>query len=353
MTVKKQTLGTLCDGQKVSLYSVSNGKMSFCAMDYGCTLTGIFLPNKIGGGKTDILLGHSTLDAYVASSSCFGSIVGRFANRIGGAKFSIGKDEYSLDKNDNDANTLHGGYTRLDHFVWKSAPIEGKEGCGVKFTRRSVDGEQGFPGNLDVCVSYTLGKDNRLTMKYTATTDKPTPVNFTNHAYFNLAGGGTVLEHTMQSDCEGYLEVDKNLIPTGKIIPVSGTAFDFTKEKPLGRDIAKTGSGYDHCFVTPAYGKENSAVPLKQKPLVVAAILRDIKSGRKMTVETNLEGIQVYTANSVGGVVGKNGRVYKKHEAVCLETQCFPDTPNKAEFPSCILHPGETYKAVTVYGFEF
>ncbi len=351
--VKKQTLGTLCDGQKVSLYTVSNGKMSFCAMDYGCTLTGIFLPNKIGGGKTDILLGHSTLDAYVASSSCFGSIVGRFANRIGGAKFSIGKDVYSLDKNDNKANTLHGGFTRLDHFVWKSTPVEGKEGCGVKFTRRSADGEQGFPGNLDVCVSYTLGKDNRLTLKYTATTDKPTPVNFTNHAYFNLSGGGTVLEHTMQSDCEGYLEVDKNLIPTGKIIPVSGTAFDFTKEKPLGRDIAKTGSGYDHCFVTPAYGKEKSAVPLKAKPLVVAAIIRDMKSGRKMTVETNLEGIQVYTANSIDGIIGKNARVYKNHEAVCLETQCFPDTPNKAEFPSCILNPGETYKAVTVYGFEF
>lgn len=353
MAVKKQILGTLCDGQKVSLYTVSNGKMSFCAMDYGCTLTGIFLPNKTGGGKTDILLGHSTLDAYVASSSCFGSIVGRFANRIGGAKFSIGNDEYSLDKNDNGANTLHGGFTRLDHFVWKSAPIDGKEGCGVKFTRRSADGEQGFPGNLDVCVSYTLGKDNRLTLKYTATTDKATPVNFTNHAYFNLSGGGSVLEHTMQSDCEGYLEVDKDLIPTGKIIPVSGTPFDFTTEKPLGRDIAKTGAGYDHCYVTPAYNKDKSAVPLKAKPLVVAAVLRDAKTGRTMTVETNQEGIQVYTANSVGGIVGKNARVYQKHDAVCLETQCFPDTPNKAEFPPCILHPGETYKAVTVYGFKF
>lgn len=353
MAVKKQILGTLCDGQKVSLYTVSNGKMSFCAMDYGCTLTGIFLPNKTGGGKTDILLGHSTLDAYVASSSCFGSIVGRFANRIGGAKFSIGNEAYSLDKNDNGANTLHGGFTRLDHFVWKSAPIDGKEGCGVKFTRRSADGEQGFPGNLDVCVSYTLGKDNRLTLKYTATTDKATPVNFTNHAYFNLSGGGTVLEHTMQSDCEGYLEVDKDLIPTGKIISVSGTPFDFTTEKPLGRDIAKTGAGYDHCYVTPAYNKDKSAVPLKAKPLVVAAVLRDAKTGRTMTVETNQEGIQVYTANSVGGIVGKSARVYQKHDAICLETQCFPDTPNKAEFPPCILHPGETYKAVTVYGFKF
>lgn len=352
MNVSKQKLETLCDGQRVNLYTASNGKMSFSAIDYGCTLTGIFLPNK-KGSPTDILLGFSTLHGFVDSTSCFGSIVGRFANRIGGAKFSVDEKEYNLDKNENGKTTLHGGFKRLDHFVWKSESVNTKEGVGVKFTRRSLDGEQGFPGNLDITVSYILTKDNRLILKYTAKTDKATPVNFTNHAYFNLAGGGTVLEHELQSDCQGYLEVSKDLIPTGKIISVKGTPFDFTSAKKIGAQIGETGSGYDHCFVTPAYDEKNSGLPLDAKKLVRAAVLTEPKSGRKMYVETNQEGMQVYTANGIEGIVGKHGTKYHNHEAVCLETQCFPDTPNNAKFPPCILKPGETYKAVTVYGFEF
>lgn len=351
MSVKKQKLGTLANGDEVHLFTVSNGKMSFAVTDYGCTLTGIFLPQK-NGPVNDILLGYSTLPEYVMSDGySFGSVVGRFANRIGGASFTVDGKKYQLDKNDNKINTLHGGFFRLDHVVWKAKAVETKSSWGVEFKRRSPDGEQGFPGNLDVTVTYTLSKDNKLAMQYKAKTDKATPVNFTNHAYFNLAGSGTILGHELQSDCKGYLEVDKNLIPTGKIVDVANSPFDFTKAKTIGRDIDKVSPGYDHCYVTPAYkGKGVSPDP---KKLFRCAVLADPKSGRKMTMETNQEGVQVYTANWVEGIPGKNGIRMQKHGAICLESQRFPDAPNKSDFPPCILKPKETYNAVTVYGFEW
>lgn len=352
LTVKRQKIGVLTNGDKVHLYTVSNGKMSFTVMDYGCTITGIYLPDK-NGGRVDVLLGHSMLPDYVNSSLCFGSIVGRFANRIGGARFSLDGAEYKLDKNDNKVNTLHGGFFRQDHLVWASEAVSTEDGTGVRLTRRSPDMEQGFPGNLDVSVTYTLNEANALVCRYEAVTDKATPVNWTNHAYFNLAGRGTVLNHLLQSDCRGYLEVDANLIPTGKIIEVAGTPFDFTTEKPIGREIDKVGAGYDHCYVTPAYNGKDSGLPLDASRLVRAAVLTDPESGRRMTMDTNQEGVQIYTANWIGGVVGKSAAVYEGHGAVCLESQCFPDTPNKKEFPPCILRPGQKYDAVTVYGFEF
>ena len=352
MTVTKQKWGTLCNGQTANLYTASNGTMSFSATDYGCTLTGIFLPNK-NGVFTDILLGFSTLQGYINSLSCFGSIIGRFANRISDAQFKIDGKTYQLDKNENAKNTLHSGFTRFDHFLWESKAIETEEGVGVQFTRCSADGEQGFPGNLTATVSYMLSRDNRLTLKYSAKTDKATPINFTNHAYFNLAGSGTILEHELQTDCQGYLEVDKNHIPTGKILSVKGTPFDFTTMKKIGANIHETEDGYDHCFVTPIYNGRDSGLPLDEKKLFRAAVLIEPKLKRKMYVETNQEGMQVYTANQIEGIIGKHGATYHNHEALCLETQCFPDTPNKAEFPPCILKPGEVYNAVTVYGFEF
>ena len=323
--------------------------MSFSCTDYGCTLTSIVLNNE-DGTKTDVLLGFSTLEGYLNTKFCFGSIVGRFANRIGKAAFTLNDKKYTLDKNDG-PNTLHGGFNGYDKMMWKGKAIDDGKLCGVKFTRVSPDGEQGFPGNLDVTVTYTLSKDNKLTMQYKAKTDKATPVNFTNHAYFNLAGSGTILDHELQSDCKGYLEVDKNLIPTGKIIDLAGSPFDFTKAKAIGRDIDKVAPGYDHCYVTPAYkGKGVSPDP---KKLFRCAVLTDPKSGRKMTMETNQEGVQVYTANWVEGIPGKNGIRMVKHGAICLESQRFPDAPNKADFPPCILKPKETYNAVTVYSFEW
>lgn len=353
MKVTKKSFGMLNDGSKVNLYTISNERMSVCVTDFGCTLTGIFLPNK-KGGFDDILLGYSTLDGFVNSPGMsFGSVVGRFANRIENAAFTLDGVSYNLDKNDNAKNTLHGGFFRYDHQMWHSKIVSNKYGVGVKFSRLSPDGEQGFPGNVMLTVTYTLNEQNQLTLKYNAVTDKATPINITNHAYFNLAGSGTVLNHELMLNCEEYLETDDLLIPTGKLLSVKNTAYDFRVKKTLGRDIANTGVGYDDCFVTSAYNGKDSGLPVKGKKLVRAAVLSDSASGRTMTVDTNQEGLQVYTGNFVGGTVGKLGVEYKTHGAVCLETQCFPDTPNKKDFPSCTLEPGQKYKSVTVYGFAF
>jgi len=353
MKVKKQNYGTLSDGTKATLYTVSNGKMSFCVTDYGCTLTSILVPDKIHG-MVDVLLGFSTLDGYVTGKGSYGALVGRFANRISGAAFSVEGKQYSLDANNN-GNCLHGGFRRFEKMLWKSKAVSTKHGEGVRFTRTSPSLEQGFPGNVQLEVTYTLNDDNELTLSYRAVTDKATPINLTNHSYFNLAGSGTILNHLLQLNCTSYLDVDKALIPTGKLIPVKGTAFDFTKEKPVGADIKKTGSGYDHCFVTQNYDAHaKSAFEISEKTgLVLAAKVTDPASGRKMTVKTNQIGMQVYTGNSVEGTVGKNGCAYQNHDAICLETQCFPDSPNKPEFPSCILEPDRKYRALTVYGFSF
>jgi aldose 1-epimerase len=353
MKVKKQNYGTLSDGTKATLYTVSNAKMSFSVTDYGCTITSILLPDKVSG-TVDVLLGFSTLDGYITGAGSYGALVGRFANRISAAKFDINGQEYDLDANSN-GNCLHGGYTRFEKMLWNSKIISTKHGTGVRFTRLSHEKEQGFPGNMQIEVTYTLNDANEITLSYKAVSDKATPVNLTNHSYFNLAGNGSILDHTLQMNCSYYLDVDKELIPSGKLIPVKNTIFDFTTGKTIGTDIAKTGNGYDHCFVTQAYdaGAKTAFDFAVSGQLVQAAVLSDPVSGRKMSVKTNQEGVQVYTANSIEGTTGKNGRKYRAHEAICLETQCFPDSPNKQEFPSCILQPGSKYKALTVYGFSF
>lgn len=351
MKVTKQNFGLLCDGTQVNLFTVKNDNMSFSATDYGCTLTSIVLNNK-DGTKTDILAGFSTLDGYINYKYCFGAIVGRFANRIGGAKFSLDGKEYILDKNDGE-NTLHGGFEGYDKFMWSGKVIKGKNYAGVKFSRLSKDGEQGFPGNVMIEISYILDKNNNLTCYYTAETDKATPINITNHAYFNLAGKGQITDHTLVMNSTKVLEVSDKLIPTGKLLDVSGTPFDFTTEKAIGKDIAFLTNGYDHCYVTEMYDSEdeNCGVPLDASDLVDFCTVKDPKTGHEMSVYTNMEGCQFYTGNFIGGIVGKDGVVYNSHDAFCLETQCFPDTPNQNSFPSCILQPGEKMKAKTVYSF--
>lgn len=353
MKIKKQKFGVLCDGTKVNLYTIKNEKMSFSCMDYGCTLTSIVLTNK-DKSKTDVLLGYSTFDGYLNSNYCFGAIVGRFANRIGKASFTLNGKKYSLDKNDGQ-NTLHGGFNGFDKMIWKGEMIERENLCGVKFTRTSVDGEQGFPGNVQLSVTYLLDNFNNLSCIYSAKTDKATPINITNHAYFNLAGNGEIYNHTMKMNSTKRLEVTPKLIPTGKILDVEGTPFDFTTEKKIGKDIKEVGVGYDHCYVTEMYDEENHhcAVPLEDSDLVEFCTVKEPKSGREMTVFTNMEGCQFYTANFIKGVQGKNGRIYKNHEAYCLETQCFPDSPNQTDFPTCILEVGQTMKAKTIYSFKF
>ena len=352
MKISKQKFGILSDGTKVHLYTVRNDSMSFSCTDYGCTLTSIVLNNE-NGTKTDVLLGFSTLEGYLNTKFCFGSIVGRFANRIGKAAFTLNDKKYTLDKNDG-PNTLHGGFNGYDKMMWEAEVIKGSKQCGVKFKRTSPDGEQGFPGKVKLEITYLLDELNNLTCEYSAITDKATPINITNHAYFNLAGNGLITDHTVKMNSDYILEVSPKLIPTGKLTPVKDTPFDFTKEKSIGKEIGEVGPGYDHCYVTEMYNPENKhcGCPLDDSDLVEFAVVKEPVSGHEMAVYTNMEGCQFYTGNFIGGIVGKNGVRYQAHDAFCLETQCFPDTPNKPDFPSCILNPGQKMKAKTVYSFK-
>lgn len=351
MKVSKQKFGMLSDGSKVHLYTVENGNMSFSCTDYGCTITSIIL-NDGKNKKTDVVLGYSTLDGFINGTVFFGAIVGRFANRIGKASFELNGKKYDLDKNDG-PNCLHGGFDSYNKMMWKGKIIDDGKLCGVRFTRTSSDGEQGFPGNVKLTITYLLDDNNNLSCIYNAETDKATPINITNHAYFNLAGNGNIGEHTLQMNSEKRLEVNPKLIPTGKLLDVKGTPFDFTKEKKIGKDIKNVGVGYDHCYVTEMYDPSNvhCGLPLDDNDLVEFCTVREPSSGHVMTVFTNMEGCQFYTGNYIKGIIGKNGRLYNSHDAFCLETQCFPDTPNQKDFPTCILEPGQKMKAKTVYSF--
>ena len=353
MKVKKQKFGMLSDGTKVHLYTVKNNHMSFSVTDYGCTITSILLENE-RGVKTDVVLGFSTLEGYLNTKLCFGTIVGRYANRIGGGCFNLNGHKYELDKNDGQ-NTLHGGYFGFDKIVWNSEIIEEKNRCGVKFTRFSPDGEQGFPGNVKIVITYLLDTNNNLICNYSAETDSATPINITNHSYFNLAGRGTICNHLLKLNSTKYLEIGDDLIPTGKFIDVTDTPFDFSTQKEIGKDIAEVKPGYDHCYVTTAYDEFNKqcGVPLNDDKLIHFANLIEPTSKREMNVYTNMEGCQVYTANWIQDVVGKNGVVYNNHDGLCLETQVFPDSPNKINFPTCVLEPGQKLKAKTIYSFKF
>ncbi len=345
--IKKNTFGVLADGSEVHLYTISNGKMSFSVSDFGCIITSIILPDAKKNKTVDVALGMSTLDGFVLNQETFGAVVGRFANRIGGASFKLNGKTYQLDKNDNKINTLHGGFERWDKKMWNAKQVEGEYGVGVCFSRMSPDGEQGFPGNLNVSVSYFLNDKNDISIVYEADTDQPTPVNFTNHSYFNLLGqeGGSINGHLLKMNCSHYLEVNDELIPTGKKINVTGTPYDFTQAKRIGDDIDKVGVGYDHCYCVDGYQDDGD--------LKVIAEVEEPESGRKMIVRSTMPGIQFYTGNYIENIKGKNGFVYHRHDALCLETEAFPDAPNKSDFPKCILEPGKKYSSVTQYAFMF
>ena len=339
---------------KITLYTASNEKISFSAMNYGCTITNLFVPNK-NGKLTDILLGFDSLDEWKAGAASHNAIVGRFANRISGARFTLDGKKYELDKNDG-KNCLHGGFTRYEKMLWNGETLSDSEGEGVRFTRTSADGEQGLPGNLEIAVVYKLTSKNELILEYTATTDKATPINLTNHAYFNLDGSGTILNHHLQLDCDEFLKANADLTPTGDVVSVSGTSFDFITEKTIGRDIENlitdtaddanrslTGEndpfGYDHCFLTRTED---------EKKLVRFGKIRSEKSGISMEIFTNQRGVHVYTGNFLAGVKGKGGVTHKRHDGVCFETERYPDAVNEPNFPSCILRPGEQYWHKTV-----
>ncbi|NCO39241.1 MAG: galactose-1-epimerase [Armatimonadetes bacterium CG_4_10_14_3_um_filter_66_18] len=349
MSVEKAPFGTTKDGAAVELYTLAN-KHGLVAkvMTYGAILVEMHAPDK-RGQMADVTLGFDSLAGYESENDqYFGATVGRVANRIAKGKFALDGKEYQLAIN-NEPNALHGGVKRsLSKVVWQATPKETGDGPAVAFAYTSPAGEEGVPGTVAVTVTYTLTNSNELRIDYTATTDAATPLNLTNHSYWNLAGAGsgTALDHELKLAAYNYTPTDDTLIPTGQIAAVKGTPLDFTTTKRVGRDISELVDtawlGYDHNFI------------LKEKPSAApefAARLTDPGSGRVMEVWTTEPGVQLYSGNFLFGQQGKGGKVYEKRGALCLECQHFPDSVNHPDFPTTILQPGETYRQTTVHKF--
>ena len=350
MKCEKRPFGKV-DEKDVALYTLTNeAGMMMSVTDYGGIVTSFFVPDRTGK-MDDIVLGYNTVDAYVKKNPYFGAIIGRYGNRIGKARFSLGGKEYVLPINDG-PNSLHGGVKGFDKVVWKSREAKRDDAVGVEFTYESRDGEQGFPGNLSSTVVYWLTNNNEFAIDYAATTDKETIVNLTQHNYWNLSGenSGDILSHELTIFADRYTPVDAVAIPTGELAPVKGTPMDFTTPSAVGGRIGadfeqlKLGKGgYDHNWVL----NRKSADDLEP-----AAVVVDRKSGRRMEVFTTEPGIQFYSGNFLDGtIIGKQGKPYAYRNGLCLETQHFPDSPNKPGFPSTVLRPGQKYKSMTTYKF--
>ncbi len=340
----------IVEGDSVKLYVLTNKNgMEVTFTNYGQRVISLHVPDK-NGKFEDVVLGYDSLDKYLNSPrSFFGSIVGRYGNRIAKGSFSIGENTYSLAKNNN-GNHLHGGDKGFESVVWK---VDSATSNSIEFSRISPDMEEGYPGNLDVKVSYVLTDDNELKINYKATTDKPTVVNLTHHSFFNLKGegNGDINDHVLMINADKYTPVDAGLIPTGQLDEVAGTPFDFTKPKAIGADIdaefdqLKKGNGYDHNFVL-------NDSPKNADGLTLCAKVIEPTSGRTMEVFTDEPGVQFYGGNFMDGTtIGKSGKPYGFRGSFCLETQHFPDSPNKPEFPSTLLQPGEVYTSNCTYKF--
>jgi len=330
-------------------YTLTNGKnMSVVVINYGGIITSIKVPDR--DGKIDnVVLGFRDIDSYVSKNPYFGVIAGRYANRIANAKFMLDGKEYTLAAN-NGPNSLHGGVKGFDKHIWQVKEVPGGDSVGLELAYRSPDGEEGYPGNLDAKVTYTLNDKNEFRIDYAATTDKATVINLTSHSYFNLAGtgSGTVLDHKLTINADKYTPVDPTSIPTG-IASVEGTPFDFRQPTRIGDRIRDGdqqliyGRGYDHNWVL---SRSNDG------SLALAARLEEAKTGRILEISTTEPGIQFYTGNFLDGtLVGSAGKMYRQGDGLCLETQHFPDSPNHPDFPSTVLKPGETYKTSTVHRF--
>lgn len=344
LAVKSDQFGTLADGKSVTRYRLQNANgISIAIIDYGGIVTEVNVPDR-NGRSSNITLGFDQLDGYLGPDPYFGALVGRYGNRIAKGRFSLDGETYTLATN-NGANHLHGGKVGFNERLWKSESVEQNDAVGVKLTYLSEDGEEGYPGALTVEVIYTLNDKNELRIEYQATTTKATPVNLTNHAYWNLAGegSGTILDQVLTLSCDKYLPVDETLIPTGELKSVRGTPMDFTSPHKIGERIKQVGGdpvGYDHCYVVNGNSGE----------LRPAAKVVDEKSGRVMEVLTTEPGIQFYSGNFLDGAPANGG--YPQHGGFCLEAQKFPNSPNQPSFPSAVLRPGETYRQTTVHKFS-
>jgi len=336
------------NGETVTEFTLTNASgMEVSILNYGGTVTKLFVPDK-NGKPGDVVLGFDSFDGYQQKNDpYFGSLVGRYANRIAHARFTLDGKTYSLAANDH-GNSLHGGNKGFDKVLWTA---EKSGDSSLKLTYQSKDGEEGYPGNLNAQVIYTLGSDNSLKLDYTATTDKATPVNLTSHCYFNLSAGkdSTILNHQLELNADKYTPVNDKLIPTGKMDNVKGTSMDFTAAKAIGKDIQNVKGGYDHNWILNR--NANSPDSYREEK---AAALYEPGSGRYMEVFTTEPGIQFYSGNFLDGTLQhtKNGQKYVQHGALCLETQHYPDSPNQPSFPNTILKPGETYRHTTVYKFS-
>jgi aldose 1-epimerase len=349
-TIKKP-FGKTPDGQAVDLYVLTNREgMEVAISSFGGAVVSLKAPDR-NGKFADVVLGYDTLDGYVNDKSNFGFIIGRYANRIGHAQFSLDGQTYTLAKN-NDENSLHGGIKGFSKQVWSAKQLSSKDGQALELSYLSKDGEEGFPGNLKATVIYTLTDTNALKIDYSATTDKKTVVNLTNHSYFNLSGTGSgdILNTLLTIKADKFTPVDAGLIPTGELRDVQDTPFDFRNPTAIGASInqddeqLKLGHGYDHNFVVRGGGRGSA---------VLAARAVDPSSGRVLEVWTTEPGVQLYTGNFLDGTtVGKGGKTYALHAAFCLETQHYPDSPNRPSFPSVILNPGARYRTETTYKFS-
>lgn len=340
MQLIKQHWGFEKNGKEVFLYTLSNSNNHTVKItNYGGIITSWLVPDK-NGDFVDIVLGKDSFDDYLDNPAYMGCIVGRVANRIKNGRFSLNGNEYQLALNDGE-NHNHGGIKGFDKVVWDSESFEYNDNCGVVLSYLSPDGEENYPGNLQVKVTYTFTNNNELIIYYQAETDKPTVVNLTNHTYFNLQGesSGDILKTNLKINSRNYTETDKDFIPTGKIWPVLNTAYDFSAFKQIGKHISACKKGYNINFVLEKSG--DITIP--------AAIAVDEESGRKLEVFTTEPGLQLYTAGYMSNEKGKNGNCYDAFAGFCLETQHFPDTPNHNHFPTIKLYPGTTFKSTTIY----
>ena len=349
-SVDKTPFGNTHDGKAVDLYTLTNDRgASVKFIAYGGIITAINVPDR--WGKLDnIVLGFKELADYESKNPYFGALIGRYGNRIGGAKFTLDGTPYQLAAN-NGPNSLHGGMKGFDKVVWAVEPQSDGSGAAARLSYTSKDGEEGYPGTLTVQVVYTLTNDNELRIDYEATTDKPTAANLTSHSYFNLAGEGTggIGDHILTINADRYTPVDATLIPTGELASVAGTPFDFRQGAPIGARIRSNapqmvyGRGYDHNFVLNRSGDG----------LSLAARVYEPRSGRIMEISTTEPGVQFYSGNFLDStLVGPTGQQYRQTDGFCLETQHFPDSPNRPSFPATVLRPGETLKSTTIHKFS-
>jgi aldose 1-epimerase len=351
--VTRASFGRMPDGTDVEVFTLTNAKgLEVRAIEYGAIILSLRTPDR-AGRMDDVVLGYDALAGYVANNSPYlGAIVGRYANRIARGRFTLDGREFTLATN-NAPNHLHGGVKGFDKVVWNGEPVDGPAGSGVAFSYTSRDGEEGYPGTLKARVTYSLNDRGELTVDYHATTDKPTVVNLSQHSYFNLSGGERdILGHELTIAADRYTPVDDTLIPTGELAPVEGTPLDFRKPVAVGARIndahvqLKRGQGYDHNFVLGGL-KPDAAGSVRK-----AARLVDPISGRSLDISTTEPGVQFYSGNFLdGSIKGKGGRAYARRSGLCLETQHFPDSPNRPDFPSTVLRPGAEYRSRTVFSF--